>query len=90
MNTTLPQPFGPKYQERTANGSHGDECVVCGRRTSGRKTSPNLIRVVDGGGRFARLDELQGIDVDAAGDMYIFPIGSECKKALPAGYVQKQ
>lgn len=83
--TTTPKPFGPKYQERTQNGSNGDECAVCGRPTS-RKNRTNgrtvFVRVVDGGSRFAHPDE----DVDERGDMGYFPVGSECAKSVPADW----
>jgi hypothetical protein len=89
---TAPQPFGPRYQVRVfgVGGTYtGDECVVCGRRTS-RKSRTNGTTlhgwVVDGGGRFARLDETDMID--SPGDMGYFPVGSECAKAFPAGYLR--
>jgi hypothetical protein len=85
MADELPKPFGPKYQERTEHGYHGDECILCGKRTSrnGRTNGKTLhVRVVDGGSRIALPDE----QVDERGDMGYFPVGSECAKSIPAPY----
>ncbi len=82
MTKTLPQPFGPKYSARTAEGTYGDECAICGRRT---KPDAAHARVVDGGTRFATPDEV----ADEAGDMGFFPIGSECAKSLPTAYLTR-
>jgi hypothetical protein len=83
---TIPTPFAPKYQERTdARPTHGDECIMCGRRTASQKNTL-FGWVVDGGSRFARLDET---GIDERGDMGMFPVGSECAKAFPEGYLTK-
>lgn len=81
---TLPEPFGPKYHERVANGYTGDECAICGRRT-GR--DPLLAHVVDGGTRFIAADDHS--EDETPGDMYWFPVGSECAKAFPAGFLSR-
>lgn len=88
--TALPVPFGPKYQERTASGIGitGRECVLCGRQASSKGNSLHAV-VVGGGSRFARLDSPEATDDRDPGFMGSFPVGSECAKQFPAGYLER-
>lgn len=78
-----PEPFGPKYQAATANGTTGTECCVCGRRPNHPFPFALMARVVDGGTRFAQPHE----PADEAGDMGYFPVGSSCARLFLRGYL---
>jgi hypothetical protein len=77
------------------HGNQSDEygCHRCGKKV-GKK--PATVHVVAGGGtllsneygidKFSQFDEESGHE-EAGGDMYWFPIGSECKRHVPAEFV---
>lgn len=76
------KPFGKKYSEgidRYGDGVGGSwPCVLCGRPVK-NLDSAVFLRVVDGGGRFAKSTE----DVDLDGDMGSFPVGPDCYRKNP-------
>ncbi len=91
-----------KLWEIPSDWTHGNNnntneygCHRCGKRV-GKK--PAHVHVVDGGDtllsveygvdKFSQFDELSGTD-EGGGDMYWFPIGSECKRHVPASFVQE-
>lgn len=84
-------PFsGPKWHENSeACPNDSYSCVICGRPVKPGKEA-GILRVVDGGARFAKKDEI----VDESGDMGFFSIGKTCykkyKKELAAFLTQEE
>ena len=83
----LPRPFDhPDFRKNQSRITRGVPCAVCGKEVEtdakGTPLSPRtrMIRVVDGGARFASPTEV----VSEAGDMGYFPVGSECLRRHPA------
>lgn len=79
-------PFSHKdYQKNQAKCGTVLPCAYCGRPT---QESDSFVRVLNGGGEFARsktaFDYGNG---DEAGDMGFFPVGSTCEKTLRQGGV---
>lgn len=75
----LPRPFsGPHYYDNESSCREGQApCVLCGKGLDPTKCP--MIRVVDGGGRFATADE----PAEEAGDMGFFHIGPDCLRQHP-------
>ncbi len=82
----------------THGGQYGqDGCHRCGQRIF-RNTITAQVHVVAGGGtllsaeyginKFSQYDD-ESEHEEAGGDMYWFPIGSECKKHVPAEFVSE-
>lgn len=80
----------------TYGGKYGhDGCHRCGKKVG---KHPAQIHVVAGGGtllsveygidKFSQYDDVSEHE-EAGGDMYWFPIGSECKKHVPAEFVSE-
>ena len=67
-------------------GDHGDNCIVCGKRT---KTPKYFVFTVEGPSMV--LSGVTEEDMEANG-LYpqgCFDVGSKCRKLLPKGYIQK-
>lgn len=80
-----PAVWGPKYHQGLKSyGDNGTNCVLCGKRTGGKKnTSYVLVSHQSTALPVAELPE--GWDfMDTMGE---FPIGSECAKELPAKFL---
>ena len=72
--------FSPKYNARyeKVDGELQDQlCIVCGRTTG---DNASMVWIVEGGIALATTDET---NVDSAGDMGWWRIGSECIKSVP-------
>ena len=67
--------FGTQYRKQTRKGVNGNECCLCGRPT-------DETRFVVVGHDHTILQTSQGDDLG------LHPIGPDCAKTLPAGYVQ--
>ncbi len=85
--TTPPRPFsGPKYDRNSDRAGADMPCAICGKGI--RENSQDLCgwaQVVDGGARFARLDETVTQD---GGYMGWHPVGPTCARKFPPGYLQ--
>ena len=86
--TDPPQPFrGPRYAENEERVSTDETaCAICGRGIK-RSEERWYAEVVDGGSRFARVDE--HADPNSPGYMGCFPVGPSCAKLFPAGYLSE-
>lgn len=75
------EPFsGPRYRENADLCAEDESpCVVCGRPIR-EPSCGREVCVVDGGARFARVDET--VDTDDPGFMGLYPVGPECAKKL--------
>jgi hypothetical protein len=84
-----PQVWGPAYELGIEQyGDNGTNCIMCGKRTGGRKQVALVL--VSMNGLALPIQELPaGID-ESSETLGCFPIGSECKKKLPAKYVITQ
>jgi hypothetical protein len=72
--------FSAKYNTRyeKVDGDLQDQlCIVCGRTTG---DNASMVWIVEGGSSLATTDET---NVDSAGDMGWWRIGSECIKSVP-------
>jgi hypothetical protein len=82
--------WGEKYQEREAK-TFGClpflACLICGRDTSKQGNSKGVI--VSGGGSTIVHPEDNEKELHDGGYMGWFPIGSECIKAIPVEFRQK-
>jgi hypothetical protein len=80
VERAIPVPFTSKaHDDRTADLSG---CVLCGRSTP----SPRFfVEIADGG----KIVKPGSADKEDAGYMGMYPIGSECKNALPSDYIVK-
>jgi hypothetical protein len=82
-----PEPFsGRRYHDHAATCPAGSNpCALCGKPIAERPE--NLFaHVVDGGGRFLRLDE-EPAHVEDGGEMGCWPIGGDCARRFPPGYL---
>lgn len=83
-------PFSSDSYRRNEPQCKGEACAQCGRGV--KNFWDHTVRVVDGGARYATEAEYnhEG-DIDA-GDMYFFPVGSDCAKKLKAAgiYVHEE
>lgn len=82
---TIPVVHGDAYQKATVGGETGLECRVCGKQTG--KTGNSLhIRLVQAD------DDLVPAPIDAdipeEDDLGFFPVGPECARKFPQGFVQ--
>tara|TARA_Y100000593_G_scaffold28712_1_gene57382 strand:- start:2721 stop:3032 length:312 start_codon:yes stop_codon:yes gene_type:complete len=89
-----------KLWEIPSGWTHGNQSDEYGCHRCGKKVGkhPAQIHVVAGGGtllsaeygidKFSQYDDESGHE-EAGGDMYWFPIGSECKKHVPAEFVSE-
>lgn len=78
-----PEVWGPQYYENLRRfGDDGTNCCLCGRPTGG-KSNTAMVLVSIGGKALPHADPV--IDEDLT--MMCFPVGSECRKTLPAEYV---
>lgn len=74
--------FGPTYQARIAHRPvFGDECVVCGKRCS---RHPLFEVRLD-----AALDKTLAVNDPTPEDGGLFPVGAECARAFPVGYLHR-
>lgn len=80
-------PFGGPNASKNQDRCKGDEapCGFCGKPVV--EPWPYMVRIVDGGSRFATKREFYDDDpVSAAGDLGAYPVGSACaKKLMKAG-----
>jgi len=84
----LPEPFsGRRYQENTDRCPGGSTpCALCGKAVLDA-SNPPLVRVIDGGARFAPV-AMPESEIDTAGDMGWWPVGPECRRRFPKAYVR--
>jgi hypothetical protein len=86
------RPFGGPNAHKNSDRCKGTEapCGYCGKAVA--EPWPYMVRIVDGGGRFATKREFYDEDpVNEAGDLGASPVGSACaKKLMKAGvFVEK-
>lgn len=70
---------GIVHPDAERDGVGDTPCVCCGKATRGER----WVHLAGYGGQFVTEDE----PVDETEDLGWFPIGPECAKKLPAGYV---
>jgi hypothetical protein len=70
-----------QYLKRTSNGQTGRECVVCGKQVKPGPSVPYCRANVSGEAIAV------GAEIDAAEDMGCFPVGSDCARRFPPGYL---
>ena len=83
----VPSPFsGANYEKNSAKGGadDADACAICGKYVKHSKAK--WAEVIDGGSRFASIAEKA--DENDAGYMGGFPVGSDCARLFPAGYLR--
>ncbi len=84
----IPRPFsGPHYHDNARScGRDSMPCAICGKPILDSAATWE-VHVVDGGAAFAPMhgDE----PIDAAGDMFWFPVGERCARAIPLTHRQK-
>ena len=64
-----------------------DHCVLCGRRLRNPAKPSGRIHGIDGDPFILAPVDADPADINEAGDMGFWPIGSECKKRIPQEYV---
>lgn len=80
------------WAARDANGArwnpekHVDECFLCGRGITAKGQGRNVHMLTDG--TFAPVDMAEE-EIPESLDQGWFPVGPECAKRLPKGYVDK-
>lgn len=74
--TTIPEPWESKKEAHLDHPADMEPCALCGKGVKVRVGTPE-VHVIEGGERFRRADE-DPEKVDPAGDMGIWPIGSDC------------
>jgi hypothetical protein len=72
--------FSAKYQDSDAE----NPCVCCGRKTG---KNPLGAIIVGGGAFMCRPEDANAFEKYDGGWMGWFPVGSECAKKFPAGYL---
>jgi hypothetical protein len=77
----------PDYRKNQEKAGDLPTCVICGRGIKAQ--SPKMVHLHDGGS--AIVTETEAAELDAAGDMYFYPIGPECLRNHPEikDYVRK-
>lgn len=82
-----PQIWGEAYREGIARyGDDGTNCVLCGKRTGGKKNTTWVLASHNGRALPpAELEGLPGFD-EGRDTLGCSPIGSECKKKISAAY----
>lgn len=71
-------------EDRTYSNTDYAPCVRCGKAVKNEKF---YIECVDGG--LEAIPNNEQADTDDGGYMGCFPIGSECKKHIPAEFIKK-
>ena len=82
----VPSPFsGANYSKNEGKcGNDAAPCVICGKPV--KNSSPaKSAEVTDGGNRFVPIAEKA--DENDDGYMGFYPVGSECARLFPAGYL---
>lgn len=72
--------WGAAFQKRVRGSMFGDECIVCGRRTGGKKNTAHVAASPCTGNfvAAAMVGTTEGHDIEAS----MYPVGSECAKAV--------
>lgn len=73
--------FSESYRKRTVHGTTGRECAVCGRQVKPAPAVNHVRAAIDG--TAIPMDDPR-TDADSLG---CFPVGSECARLFPAGYL---
>lgn len=87
VQLVAPEPFsGPRYHDNAAVSPAGtDPCAICGKPI--KATAETLwAHVVEGSARFLLLSE-ELTYVEDGGDQGCWPVGADCAKRFPAGYL---
>jgi len=84
---SIPLPDVERVDERPSKS--GEWCNICGRPVNPKRAYD--VHVIGGGVRILHPDDEAAFEEhatpdDRAGDMYHFPVGSECVKRIPAEY----
>ena len=74
------------WSHNEKNYYYGDSnsCQCCGRKVG---ANPLGAIIVDGGGKMCRLADANAFEKYDGGWMGWYPVGSECAKKFPAGYL---
>lgn len=80
------QPGSETIERNQAKVGDGDPCVVCGK-----KVNPNTskwVHLSERGNAYPAGITTKEAEHFPEGSMYLFPIGPECAKKIPKGYLQ--
>jgi len=78
-------PANPRLVYRMKHVEGSVPCAVCDRPVfPGKQT--HMVHVVNGGSHISDAPEHDG---DDPGDMAFFPVGSECRKLIPKGFIHR-
>tara|TARA_R110000744_G_scaffold371767_1_gene482982 strand:+ start:411 stop:722 length:312 start_codon:yes stop_codon:yes gene_type:complete len=67
-------------------GDHGDNCIVCGKRTKKQKY---FVFTVEGPEMVLAGVTEEDMEANGLYPQGCFDVGSKCRKLLPKGYIQK-
>ncbi len=85
MTDTIPAPFSGSRYDLNASRTKASEdpCAICGKGI--KPSNPrHWVHVIRGGAVFAPIAQVE--EIDPAGDMGWYPIGTECARKLPRAH----